>query len=60
MEKQTYYMVIRKAVLPEDEGREHYLGKFHTKQGAKNRIKGECDDGYFSPGDFDIVEWRYK
>lgn len=51
------YIVIRKAVLMEDEGREHIIDVFYTEDDAKQCIEEETrrDTGYFRRSDFYIA-----
>lgn len=48
------YLVFRLPCLPEDEGRQHYLGTFATKEEAEAFVQSEV--GYFKRGDYRILE----
>jgi len=49
------YAVIRKAVLQEDEGFEHFIQSFTTKEEAKGWIANQHSE-YFSSEDYYIME----
>lgn len=48
------YIVMRRAVLMEDEGRHHFIASFGDKKQAKLWI--DTQKGYFGPGDYYIAE----
>lgn len=48
------FVVMRRAVLQEDEGRDHYIQGFETEQEALAFVANQV--GYFKPGDFYILK----
>lgn len=52
------YIVIRKAVLMEDEGRPHHLAVYLKRPAAEKWIAEQS--GFFSPSDFWIAEVELK
>jgi hypothetical protein len=47
------WLVIRRAVLMEDEGREHVEGRYDSHQAAQAWVNAQ--KGYFRPGDFYVA-----
>ena len=50
------FIVMRRAVLQEDEGQEHICGLCSTRQAADERIAELTSDGYFKDHDFYVLE----
>lgn len=51
--KRMVYTVFRKAVLPEDEGRMHFIRSFDTETAAEAFVAKQ-EGEYFRPGDYTI------
>jgi hypothetical protein len=50
------FIVIRKACLMEDEGRDHIVASYNTRLEADAKVTEYISDGYFSRNDMTIVE----
>lgn len=48
-------IIMRHAVLMEDEGRHHFIKKMQTREEAEDWIKAQKDE-YFKPQDYYIAE----
>jgi len=55
VKSQLPFLVIRRAVLQEDEGREHLIAAFWSRSHAETWIANQ-EDQYFRPSDYYIVE----
>lgn len=49
------YVVLRKPVLPEDEGRHELVAVVDTEAEAKDAIEAATHHGYFFPYDYVIL-----
>jgi hypothetical protein len=49
-------VILRYPCLPEDEGRTHLMRICESREDAEHWIKEYCADGYFSRGNFGVVE----
>lgn len=54
------HAVMRKPILPEDEGRYHFLGVFPSQDAAVKFVKEYCSDGFFKLCDFAILKQEEK
>lgn len=52
----TKYLVIREACLMEDEGKDHHIGVYNTREEAEAKVAEWISDGYFKQSDMKIVE----
>lgn len=49
------FVIMRKAVLMEDEGRQEFIKTAHTRKEAQDWIDAQKNE-YFKPGDYYIAE----